>query len=72
MDILIADLDEDRAGFGEQVAGDGEAVAQVGEVGVDAIAPGVAEGFDLLRFAGDVRACRPSHRGWWWTTGSCC
>jgi hypothetical protein len=54
VDVLIADLYEDRAGFGQQVAGDGEAVAQVGEVGVDAVAPGVAEGFDLLRLAGDV------------------
>jgi hypothetical protein len=37
-----------------KIAGDGEAVAQVGEVAVDAVAPGVAEGFDLLRLAGDV------------------
>ena len=54
MDILIADLHEDGAGLGEQIAGDGEPVAQVGEVAVDAVAPGVAEGFDLLRLAGDV------------------
>ena len=52
--IVIADLDEDRAGVGEEVAGDGEAVAQVGEVAVDAVAPGVAEGFDLLGLAGGV------------------
>ena len=32
--VLVADLDEDRAGVREQVAGDGEAVAQVGEVTV--------------------------------------
>src|SRR6201987_5249455 len=44
----------DRAGVGEEVAGDGQAVAQIGQVGVDAIAPGVAEGFDLLGLAGDV------------------
>ena len=54
MHILIADLHEDGAGVGEQIAGDGEPVAQVGEVAVDAVAPGVAEGFDLLRLAGDV------------------
>ena len=54
MHIFIADLHEDRAGIGEQIAGDGEAVAEVGEVAVDAVAPGVAEGFDLLRLAGDV------------------
>ncbi len=54
MDIFIADLHEDGAGIGEEIAGDGEAVAQVGEVAVDAVAPGVAEGFDLLGLAGDV------------------
>ena len=54
VDIFIADLHEDRAGIGEQIAGDGEAVAKVGEIGVDAVAPGVAEGFDLLGLAGDV------------------
>ncbi len=54
MDIFIADLHEDGAGIGEEIAGDGEPVAQVGEVAVDAVAPGVAEGFDLLGLAGDV------------------
>ena len=54
MDVLIADLHEDRAGLGEQIAGDGEPVAQVGQVAVDAVAPGVAERLDLLRLAGDV------------------
>jgi hypothetical protein len=54
MHIFITDLDEDGAGVGEQVAGNGETVAEVGEVGMDAVTPGVAEGFDLLRFAGDV------------------
>ena len=42
------------AALGQQVAGHGEAVAQVGQVGVDAVAPGVAEGLDLLGLAGDV------------------
>ena len=54
MDVFVADLDEDAAAVGEEVAGDGEAVAEVGEVAVDAVAPGVAEGFDLFGFAGDV------------------
>ena len=54
MDVFVADLDEDAAAVGEQVAGDGEAVAEVSEVAVDAVAPGVAEGFDLFGFAGDV------------------
>lgn len=54
MDVFITNLDEDGAGIGEQVAGHGEAVAEAGEVGVDAVAPGIAEGLDLLGFAGDV------------------
>src|SRR5206468_4248607 len=51
---VVADLHEDQAAVGEEVAGDGQAVAQIGQVGVDAVAPGVAEGFDLLGLAGDV------------------
>ena len=54
MDIFIANLHEDGAGIGEEIAGDGEAVAEVGKVTMDAVAPGVAEGFDLLGLAGDV------------------
>ena len=54
VDIFIADLHEDGAGIGEEIAGDGEPIPQVGEVAVDAVAPGVAEGFDLLGLAGDV------------------
>jgi hypothetical protein len=42
MDIFIANLHEDRAGIGEQIAGDGEPVSEVGEVAVDFIAPSVA------------------------------
>ncbi len=40
--------------LGQQLAGDDEPVAQVGEVGVDAELPGVAEGADLLGLAGRV------------------
>ncbi len=54
MDVFIADLHEDGARIAKQIASDGEPVAQVGEVTVDAVAPSVAEGFDLLRLAGDV------------------
>jgi hypothetical protein len=53
-DIFIADLHEDGARIGEEIAGDGEAVAQVGEVTVDAVAPRIAERFDLFWLAGDV------------------
>jgi len=51
VDIFIADLHEDGAGIGEKIAGDGEPVAEVGKIAVDAVAPSVAEGFDLLRLA---------------------
>src|ERR1017187_4531797 len=54
MHIFVADLDKNGAGIGEQVAGDSESVTKVGEVAVDTVAPGVAEGFDLLGLAGDV------------------
>ena len=54
MHILVADLHEDRTRLGQQIAGDGEPIAEVGEIAVDAVAPGVAKGFDLLRLAGDV------------------
>ena len=48
-----------------------KAIPQVGQVRVNAVAPGVAEGLDLLRLAGNVgRGCRRARRGWWWTTGS--
>ena len=39
VDVLVADLNEDRSALGQQILGDGEAVAQVGQVGVDAVAP---------------------------------
>ena len=54
VDIFIPDLHEDGPGIRQQIAGNGKAVAQIGQVAVDAVAPGVAEGFDLLGFAGDV------------------
>ena len=54
MNIFIADLDEDAAAFGEEFAGDGEPVAEVGEIGMDAEFPGVAEGADLFGLARGV------------------
>ena len=54
MDILIADLYKDGAGIGEQIAGDGEPITKVGKVAVDAVAPSIAEGFDLFWLSGDV------------------
>ena len=54
MDIFVSDLHEYRTAIGEQITCHGQAVAQVGEVGVDAVAPCVSERLDLLRLAGDV------------------
>jgi hypothetical protein len=51
---LPADDRKDGSGIGEEIAGDGEPIPQVGEVAVDAVAPSVAEGFDLLGLARDV------------------
>ena len=54
MDIFITDLYEDGAGISEEIAGDSDAVAEIGEVAVDAIAPSVAECFNLFWLSGDV------------------
>ena len=54
MNVLITDLHEDGAGLGEQIACDGKAITQVGEVAVDAVAPGVPKRLHLLRLSGDV------------------
>ena len=54
MHILIPDLHENAAALGQQLAGDDQPVAQVGQVGMDAQLPGVAEGLDLFRLAGGV------------------
>ena len=47
-------MDEDGAGFMEELAGEEEAVAEIGEVGVDAEFPGVAECADHFWFLGEV------------------
>ncbi len=54
MHILIPNLHKDRARIGQQIPRHGQPVAQIGQVGMNAVAPGIAEGFDLLRLAGDV------------------
>jgi len=54
MNVLFTDLDEDGAGFVEEVAGEEEAVAEIGQVGVDAELPGVAEGANHFGFLGEV------------------
>ena len=61
MHILIADLHEDGAGLRQQITGHCQPIPQVGEVAVNAVAPGVAEGFDLLRLAGDVTGVTVLH-----------
>jgi len=52
VDVLIPDLHKDTAGFMKQLPRQQQPVAEIGEVGVDAEFPGVAEGADLLRLAG--------------------
>src|SRR5690242_14158376 len=61
MHVFIADLHEDRTRIGEEIAGDSEAVAEVREIAVDTVTPRVAEGFDLLRLAGDVAGVAVLH-----------
>ena len=52
--VFVADLDEAGTGFVEEVAGEKEAVAEIGEIGMDAEFPGVAEGTNHFRFLGEV------------------
>src|SRR5581483_11993546 len=54
MYVLIADLHKHRTRIREQIASHRKPVAQIGEVAMDAIAPGVAEGFHLFRFTGNL------------------
>jgi len=54
MHIFVADLDEAGAGFVEEIAGEEETVAEIGEVGVDAEFPSIAEGADHFWFLGKV------------------
>jgi hypothetical protein len=52
--VLVVDLHEDGAAFGEQFPRQKEPIAQVGQVGVDAQLPGVAIRLDLLWLVGEV------------------
>jgi len=54
MNVLVADLHEDAARVGEQLAAEDEPVTQVRQVRVDAEGPGVPVGLDHLRLAGEV------------------
>ena len=54
MDVFLADLHEAASALVQQLAREQQAVAQVGQVGVDAELPGVPEGADRLRLAGQV------------------
>ena len=56
MNVFVADLNEAASGFGEQVSRDGEAIPQIGKVGIDAVAPRIAKGFDHLGLLRDVLA----------------
>ena len=54
MDILIANLHEDAASLGEQIAGHDQAVTEIGKVGVNAQLPRIAEGAHLFGLARSV------------------
>jgi len=54
MNIFRSNLHETTAALGQQVARHGQPVAQIGQVGVDAVLPGVAEGAHLFGLARDV------------------
>lgn len=54
VDVLFADLDEAGPALGEELARHRESVAQIGEVGMDAVAPGIPEGLHLFGLAGEV------------------
>jgi len=52
--VLVIDLDEDRAAFVKEFPRQKQAVAKVGKVGVDAELLGVPVGLDLLLLVGEV------------------
>jgi len=51
MNVLRADLNEDRTRFRQQLPAQEQPIPQVGEVGMDAQLPGIPVGLDLLRLA---------------------
>lgn len=54
MYVFITNLDDNGAGFCQEISGDCQAITQIGQIAMDAIAPGVSESFHLLGLAGDV------------------
>ena len=54
MNVFIANLNEDRARIGKQISRHGQTVTQVGQVGVNAVAPRITKGPHLLRLTSDV------------------
>ena len=54
MHVLVADLHEHRAAFGQQVTRRRQPVAQIRQIGMDTVLPGISERLHLLRFARDV------------------
>src|ERR1700694_140956 len=54
MEILVSDLDEDGAGFVEEVAGEEEAIAEICKIGMDAELPGISESAYHFRFLSKI------------------
>ena len=61
MNIFIPNLDKNRSALGQQIASHGQPVAKIGQIRVDAVAPSVTEGLDLLWLAGDVIGLAVAH-----------
>src|SRR5580658_2259926 len=54
MNVLVANLNENRSRVRKQVARDDEAISKVPEIAMDSVAPRVAKGFHLLGLTCDV------------------
>src|SRR4051812_30332082 len=58
MDILLANLNDDRARISQQVARGGESLPKICEIAVDAESPSIAVRLDLLGFSSNGRVVR--------------
>ena len=54
MHILITDLHEHAPALAQQLPGQQQPIPQIGEIRMNAQLPGIPEGPDLLRLAGEV------------------
>ena len=71
MHILVADLNEDAAAFGQKFPRNDQPITQIRQIAVDAVLPGIPERLDLLRLARQPRPCPPSRRACACSAASC-